>query len=80
MRTFVDAVANFIPDELTLFLLVVFDREVVSTTPICSRLVVRPIEEFIHSAEKGNSKQFVFHFRVKRERKNSGNDFINERE
>ena len=47
MRTFVDAVANFIPDELTLFLLVVFDREVVSTTAICSRLVVRPIEEFI---------------------------------
>ena len=47
MRTFVDAVAKFIPDELILFLLVVFDREVVSTTPICSRLVVRPIEEFI---------------------------------
>ena len=45
MRTFVDAVANFIPDELTLFLLVVFDREVVSTTTICSRLVVRPIKE-----------------------------------
>ena len=45
MRTFVDAVAKFIPDELILFLLVVFDREVVSTTTICSRLVVRPIKE-----------------------------------
>ena len=47
MLTFVDVIANFIPDELNLFLLVVFDREVVSTTPICSRLVVRPIKELI---------------------------------
>ena len=47
MRTFVDAVANFIPDELTLFLLVAFDREVVTTTAIRSRLVVRLLEEFI---------------------------------
>ena len=51
MRTFKDAfvvaVASFFPDEFSLFLLVVFGGEVVSTAAICSRLVVHPIKDFI---------------------------------